>query len=184
MRSLRNAGNARLRPLLLAVILLGPLPAREAHARSPRTGDLATIPGVGLDAAPGEDAWGNGAQGSVSQEFYWSGANAIRGTLGLLSLPARAGGAAERASVSHLSAGVSHNWLRGSVFPYVVGTVGVYRVEEGERDAFEAGLYGAAGMEVRLGEAITFRLEMGVHALTGPPPDTVVAGSVGVSFYY
>jgi hypothetical protein len=120
----------------------------------------------------------------VSQEFYWSGANAIRGTLGVLSLPARAGGGTARASIYHLSAGVSHNWLRGRVFPYVVGTLGVYRVDEGKRDATEVGLYGAAGMEVRLGESVTFRLEMGLHGLTGPPPDAILAGSVGVSFYY
>jgi opacity protein-like surface antigen len=174
-------------PLLRAsatasALLLAP----SVPAVSPRTGDLATAFAVGVDAAPGDGEFGSDPVFALSQEFYWTAANAIRGTAGSLDLP---GDDAGGVSAFYLTANVSHNWLRRAAFPYLTGGIGLYAVERsagdgGDRDSLEAGVNGGAGLEVRLASEITLRIEALVHALTGNGPSPVASGSIGLAFYY
>ena len=172
-----------------AAVAVAILVSPTALARSPRTGDLATVFAVGVDAPVNHDAFDADAVFSIAQEFYWSGANAVRGTIGNLSLQAADGSGRGRFSARYLTAGMSHNWLRGRVFPYITGGLGIYAVEQSaaggrSRDSLEAGVSAGAGVEFRLKEVVTLRLEGLVHALTGDGPTTVATGALGVAFYY
>ena len=84
---------------------------------------------------------------------------------------------------------MSHNWLRRAVIPYVTGGVGLYAVEErtgprSDRNWMSLGLNGGVGLEIRLADAATLRLEGAVHAMTGDGPSTVATGTLGIKFYF
>jgi opacity protein-like surface antigen len=159
-------------------------------ALSPRTGDFAMTAAVGTNrATAAHDDFHTRTVGSLGVDFHWSSRNSLRGTLGTLDLPSR--GSDEQGDVSslYLTANVSHNWFGGKLFPYVTGGAGLYKVEEetggpDDEDHLEVGLNGGVGLEARLSDTLTVRLEAGVHALTGDTPSTIAVGSVGIKFYF
>jgi hypothetical protein len=174
---------------LAAALWLSAAGASLAGAVSPRTGDLAMCVGFGWNAPVDDGAFGGRFVAAGSQELYWTAANSVRGTLGFLDLPAEAGSGRGERSAIFLAGNVSHNWLRGAVFPYVTGGVGLYAVEERtgpgtDTDGIELGMNGGAGLEFRLGDVLTLRLEAMVHALTGDSPRAIATGTLGVKFYY
>lgn len=169
-----------------AILMVAALPC---PARSPRTGDLAFSFTAGAAAAPAADEFRDRAVASISHETYWSAASALRGTVGFLDLAARPGSGRGDVSALYLTANVSRNWLRGPVFPYVTGGVGLYAVEEisgpgRDRDDLEVGVNGGLGVEFRLRDDLGLRLQGLLHALTGDGPSTVAVGSLGLTFYY
>lgn len=179
----------RLPRLLALAALLATAATAGARAASPRTGDLAFTVGLGWNGPLDDDGFRGHWIATGSQELHWSAANSLRGTLGFLDLPAEAGSGRGERSAVFLAGNVSHNWLRGAAFPYVTGGVGLYAVEErtgprSDDDKVELGLNGGGGLEIRVGDAVTLRLEGLVHALTGDRPQLIATGSVGLKFYY
>jgi len=171
-----------------AVVLLAAL-ASTSYGKSPRTGDLALTFAVGANRAVNDDSFHSAGIASLALEMHWSAASSVRGTIGSLDLPSRDSTGRGQVSALYVTGNVSHNWLRRAVIPYVTGGVGLYAVEErtgpgSDRDWLSVGLNGGAGLEFRLADAATLRLEGAVHAMTGDGPSTIATGTLGIKFYF
>jgi opacity protein-like surface antigen len=158
-------------------------------AASPRTGDIAFTTAVGVHGALGDDDFGEQAGPSAALDFHWTARNSLRGTLGLLRLPAHEDSRRGSITTLYATVNVSHNWFGGRLFPFVTGGVGLYGVEEnvardGDHDHLALGINGGGGVEVRLGDAWTLRLEGLVHVLTGEDPSRLAAASLGLKYYF
>ncbi len=158
-------------------------------AASPRTGDIAFTAAVGAHAALGDDDFGEQAGPSAALDFHWTARNSLRGTLGLLQLPAQEDSRRGSITTLYATVNVSHNWFGGKLFPFVTGGLGLYSVEEnvardGDRDHLALGINGGGGVEVRLGDAWTLRLEGLVHVLTGEDPSRLATASLGLKYYF
>ena len=71
----------------------------------------------------------------------------------------------------------------------VTGGLGLYGVEEsvardGDRDHLALGINGGGGVEVRLGDSWTLRLEGLAHVLTGEDPSRLATASLGLKYYF
>lgn len=158
-------------------------------AASPRTGDIGFTAAVGANRALGEDDFGVQAGPSVALDFHWTARDSLRGTMGLLQVPAEE--TSERGSLNTLyfTVNVSHNWSTGWFLPYLTGGAGLYAVEEsvaphGNRDHGALGINGGGGVELRLSDAWTLRIEGLVHVLTGEDPSRLATGSLGLKYYF
>jgi opacity protein-like surface antigen len=158
-------------------------------AASPRTGDIAFTAAVGAHSALGDDDFGEQAGLSAALDFHWTARNSLRGTLGVLQLPAQESGRRGSITTLYATVNVSHNWFGGRLFPFVTGGLGLYGVDEdvardGDRDHLALGINGGGGVEVRLGDSWTLRLEGLVHVLTGDEPSPLAAASLGLKYYF
>ncbi len=158
-------------------------------AASPRTGDIAFTAAVGAHGALGDDDFGEQAGPSAALDFHWTARNSQRGTLGQLQLPPQEGSRRGSITTLYATVNVSHNWFGGRLFPFVTGGLGLYGVEEsvardGDHDHLALGINGGGGMEVRLGDAWTLRLEGLVHVLTGEDPSRLATASLGLKYYF
>jgi opacity protein-like surface antigen len=157
-------------------------------ALSPRTGDYALTGALGVTRTTDHD-FDAAAAPHVSLDLYWSARNSLRQTLGLLKL--RAGEASRRGSIRGLffTVNVSHNWAGRRFLPFVTGGAGIYALDEkvapdGGRDRVALGVNGGGGVEARLSDTLTLRLEGLLHALTGDGPSTVATASLGLKYYF
>ena len=172
-------------PLLAAILVMAAVPSL---ARSPRTGDLALTLAGGV-SLPHDRALDGEPGFALSMEMYWTAANSMRGTLGFLDMSADDDSDPGDIFALYLTFNVAHNWHRGAVFPYVTGGAGIYAREErngaaADRNSVETGLNGGLGVEFRLRDALTLRLEGLVHAMTGDGPSTMGQASLGITFYF
>jgi hypothetical protein len=177
-----------MRVLLWLGALLPSGAAAPCLAASPRTGDIALTAAVGVHHAGGDD-YGTQASPSASLDFHWTARNSLRGMFGLLKLPAESSSKEGSLTAAYLAVNVSHNWFGRRVFPFVTGGVGLYAMDEdvaddGDDDGLELGLNGGGGLEARLTDSITVRLEGLLHALSGDGPGVVATASAGVKVYF
>jgi opacity protein-like surface antigen len=125
----------------------------------------------------------------VALDFHWTARNSLGGTLGLMQLRAKEDSRRGSLTTLYLTLNVSHNWFGGRLFPFVTGGLGLYGVEEdvardGDRDHLAFGINGGGGVEARLAQAWTLRLEGLVHLLTGESPSGVATASLGLKYYF
>jgi opacity protein-like surface antigen len=163
--------------------------AAPCLAASPRTGDIALTTAVGVHRAPVDDDYGVRTTPSASLDFHWTSRNSLRGTFGLLKLPAESTSDQGSWTAVYLTVNVSHNWFGGRWLPFVTGGAGLYGIDEGvapdgDDDGLELGLNGGGGLEVRLTDSCTVRLEGLLHVLTGDDPGRVATASVGFKYYF
>jgi len=158
-------------------------------ATSPRTGDIAFTAAVGLQHALSNDDFDEQAGLSAALDFHWTARRSLRGTLGLLQLPAADNSRRGSLTTLYLTVNVSHNWFGGRLFPFVTGGLGLYGVEEsvardGDRDHLAVGINGGGGLEARLGDSWTLRLEGLLHVLSGESPSRLGVASLGLKYYF
>lgn len=174
--------------LLLGCVVLA-CSWQPCAAGSPRSGDIALTTAVEVQHAVNDQDFGEQAGPSAALDFHWTARNSLRGTLGLLQLPAQGTGRRGSLTTIYFTLNVSHNWVGGRVFPFVTGGLGLYGVEEnnardGDQDHLAAGLNGGGGLEIRLRESWTLRLEGLLHVLTGAEPSRLATASVGLKYYF